>query len=268
MSTLHDIATKIVAAWDAGYKQHLRLLMELLRHALAHPQSDTQKAMEQALKEYLRREMPAGTIIGDTDWWAAKITRAISLPQQVEPVDGWKLVPIEPTKQMLASAENTGCPDGEGIYYPFRADEIGSAYCAMLAAAPAAQPEKMEATDDLADYLAWKFGISKDHAYDLMRNALAQQGEPVFWYRPRSDGIGYEGPIHNENIERVRKLSGVWVPLFAGAAPAPQPDARKVIEQMVDALGLVASTYGAETPMWAQSHAAIQSGQQWLKEHK
>lgn len=34
MSTLHEIATKIVAAWDAGDKQHLRLLMELLRHAL------------------------------------------------------------------------------------------------------------------------------------------------------------------------------------------------------------------------------------------
>lgn len=84
MSTLHDIATKIVAAWDAGDKQHLRLLMELLRHALEQPPFDTQKAMEQALEEYLRREMPAGTIIGDPDWWAAKITRAISLAQGVE----------------------------------------------------------------------------------------------------------------------------------------------------------------------------------------
>lgn len=46
--------------------------------------TDTRKAMEQALKEYLRREMPAGTIIGDPDWWAAKITRAISLTQGVE----------------------------------------------------------------------------------------------------------------------------------------------------------------------------------------
>lgn len=38
-------------------------------------------------------------------------------------------------------------------------------------------------------------------------------GEPVFWYRPCSDG-GYEGPIHNEGIERVRKLSGAWQPLY------------------------------------------------------
>lgn len=52
-------------------------------------------------------------------------------------------------------------------------------------------------------------------------DALKQQ-QPVFWYRPRSDGIGYEGPIHNESIERVRKLSGGWVPLFAGAKPKPE----------------------------------------------
>lgn len=42
--------------------------------------------------------------------------------------------------------------------------------------------------------------------------------EPLFWYRPRSDGV-YEGPLHNGQIEDVRKASGAWVPLFAGAAP-------------------------------------------------
>ena len=42
--------------------------------------------------------------------------------------------------------------------------------------------------------------------------------EPLFWYRPRSDG-GCEGPLHNGQIEDVRKASGAWVPLFAGAAP-------------------------------------------------
>lgn len=42
--------------------------------------------------------------------------------------------------------------------------------------------------------------------------------EPLFWYRPRTDG-GYEGPLHNGQIEDVRKASGAWVPLFAGAAP-------------------------------------------------
>lgn len=55
-----------------------------------------------------------------------------------------------------------------------------------------------------------------------MDSVLAQQGEqPVFWYRPRSDGF-YEGPIHNAQIEQVRRESGAWVPLYAGAAPAAQ----------------------------------------------
>lgn len=39
------------------------------------------------------------------------------------------------------------------------------------------------------------------------------QGDPLFWYRPRSDGL-YEGPIHNAQIEKVRKESGGWKPLY------------------------------------------------------
>lgn len=33
-SPLHELATKVLEAWDAGDTQHLRLLMELLRHEL------------------------------------------------------------------------------------------------------------------------------------------------------------------------------------------------------------------------------------------
>ena len=42
-------------------------------------------------------------------------------------------------------------------------------------------------------------------------------GEALFWYRPRSDG-SYEGPIHNDHIEDVRRRSGAWLPLL----PTPQ----------------------------------------------
>jgi len=42
----------------------------------------------------------------------------------------------------------------------------------------------------------------------------AEMAQPLFWYRPRSDGL-YEGPIHNAQIESVRKESGAWVPLHA-----------------------------------------------------
>lgn len=46
--------------------------------------------------------------------------------------------------------------------------------------------------------------------------------QPLFWYRPRSDD-GYEGPIHNDRIEEVRKQSGAWVPLYPGFATLPKP---------------------------------------------
>ena len=41
-----------------------------------------------------------------------------------------------------------------------------------------------------------------------------ERQEPVFWWRQCSDGT-YEGPIHNNSIERVRKQSGAWSPLYA-----------------------------------------------------
>ena len=61
------------------------------------------------------------------------------------------------------------------------------------------------------------------------RAALAAQPvagavAPMFWYRPCSNGL-YEGPLHDAQIEDVRKRSGAWVPLVpqAQAAPAPEP---------------------------------------------
>jgi hypothetical protein len=42
--------------------------------------------------------------------------------------------------------------------------------------------------------------------------------EPLFWYRPCSNGM-YEGPIHNAQIEEVRKQSGAWVPLVTATTP-------------------------------------------------
>lgn len=60
-------------------------------------------------------------------------------------------------------------------------------------------------------------------AIAALREALEQQAqvEPVFWYRPRSDGV-YEGPIHNTQIENVRKESGAWVPLVPATAQPAQ----------------------------------------------
>lgn len=41
-----------------------------------------------------------------------------------------------------------------------------------------------------------------------------EKPQPLFWYRPRSDGC-YEGPIPDSHIEKVRRESGAWVPLIA-----------------------------------------------------
>lgn len=45
--------------------------------------------------------------------------------------------------------------------------------------------------------------------------------EPLFWYRPRMDD-GYEGPLHDSQIEQVRRESGAWVPLIAKPLQPPK----------------------------------------------
>lgn len=50
--------------------------------------------------------------------------------------------------------------------------------------------------------------------------------EPVFWVRFRSDG-GYDGVMHDLELEEVRKRSGAWTPLYTHppASPADSVDA-------------------------------------------
>ena len=64
--------------------------------------------------------------------------------------------------------------------------------------------------------------------------ARMEQQEPVFWWRPCSDGA-YEGPLHNNSIERVRKQSGAWSPLYAlpGAQPAPSVPTDVITDYLV-----------------------------------
>lgn len=64
----------------------------------------------------------------------------------------------------------------------------------------------------------------------------AQQQEPLFWYRPCSNGM-YEGPIHNAQIERIRKESGAWHPLYT-SPPASKPLTDDEFISMVDSAGI------------------------------
>ena len=68
------------------------------------------EALKSALEAYLCREMPAGTVIGDPKWWAAKIANAIKAalaqPEQMPVgfVDS-KLNPIQRTWVSLTDEE-------------------------------------------------------------------------------------------------------------------------------------------------------------------
>jgi len=44
---------------------------------MTEAEKDALKKIEQQFSEWLCREMPAGTIIGDPKWWAPKIVRAV-----------------------------------------------------------------------------------------------------------------------------------------------------------------------------------------------
>ena len=57
---------------------------------------------------------------------------------------------------------------------------------------------------------------------DCHQSQQKGEQEPLFWYRPRSDGM-YEGPLHKSQIERVRKESGGWVPLYTHPQPKREP---------------------------------------------
>lgn len=59
----------------------------------------------------------------------------------------------------------------------------------------------------------WGPGPHECHSLPARGADQPAQQEPLFWYRPRSDGF-YEGPIHNAQIEQIRKDSGGWQPLY------------------------------------------------------
>ena len=69
--------------------------------------------------------------------------------------------------------------------------------------------------------------------------AEMEKQEPVFWWRQCSDET-YEGPIHNNSIERVRKQSGAWSPLYALPGAQTQPAPRVPTALLVAVANLVA----------------------------
>jgi hypothetical protein len=106
-----------------------------------------------------------------------------ALQSQVSNTDGWVMVPVEPTPEMLRVAHF------EQAEKPFvnNSDRADRVYRAMLSAAPKA-PQQVSNTP--------------------------QDGKPIAWIRFRSNG-GYEGPIMDCDKRMAgRRESGVWTPLY------------------------------------------------------
>jgi hypothetical protein len=57
----------------------------------------------------------------------------------------------------------------------------------------------------------------------LVKASAQDGGEPVAWMRFTSTG-GFEGPLHNCQIDDVRKASGAWTPLYPPSAVVPEDD--------------------------------------------
>jgi hypothetical protein len=74
--------------------------------------------------------------------------------------------------------------------------------------------------------------MTKPNDAQATQAASPKQAEPMFWVRLCSNGA-YEGPIHNAEIQRVLRDSGVWRPLFLGATPQPAVSAQELSDERI-----------------------------------
>lgn len=73
---------------------------ENLKLRTAHPlQQEGGKDLISVLREYLLREMPSGTVIGDPTWWAPRIAKAIAAPQPSDNLQQASTAQAEPAKR-------------------------------------------------------------------------------------------------------------------------------------------------------------------------
>ena len=126
------------------------------------------EALKLALEAYLCREMPAGTVIGDPKWWVPKIANAIkealAQPEQ-EPV-AWKLVPIDPTDEMLKAMDECST---EGYDERLYAGHAASVYMAAVDVAPTPPQRK-----PLTDGEIWDLHIKMSAAIDCKLSDLIE----------------------------------------------------------------------------------------------
>ncbi len=102
----------------------------------------------------------------------------------------------------------------------------------------AAVSSLMDLIDDYAEARHraghWTYNVKSREAREAVQQALMGSKEPLFWVRLCSDG-SYEGPLHNDRIEGVRKRSGAWSPLYLGSSPALEDTTKSLQEQLHEA---------------------------------
>lgn len=145
---------------------------------------------------WLRREMPAGTVISNPDWWAPRILRRAQLHQpapsgQQDNPGGWKLVPIEPTPDMIAAmavCESSGKINKQPTIGMSGAVE---AYEAMLAAAP----ELATAGEPVSPSISERAdALTKRAFFDAWWTLQTSKGDPMRNHNLTQDAFqaGYE----------------------------------------------------------------------------
>ena len=137
--------------WSPGNISIESLCDELEATALAEVAGDGDARTN--FTEWLAREMPPGTVIGDPRWWAPKIIRAfhdyrtVAFTTRPAPVrDGFVMLPLEPTEAMLEAARarikevTTIIEAGPAKGATLVREPHYNIYRAMIAAAPSPQP--------------------------------------------------------------------------------------------------------------------------------
>lgn len=95
-------------------------------------------------------------------------------------------------------------------------------------------------------------------AFQAGRASLAASAgiEPMFWVRLCSDGL-YEGPIHNARIEKVRKLSGAWSPLYLHPSPPEGAGWRRLPVEATEEMKAAAVKYANGSAVYKNVKAEV-----------
>lgn len=158
---------------------------------------------ERALKDAIRAA--GGIVHSDGNIFftnAEQFLQAARAPGDARPeaIPGWKLVPVEPTPEMLAAL------------WAYKQDSLTDCYRAMLSAAPS--PSAVKPIEEKRDGVPWA-GLDLDgmvKAFDRVIEAQFQKDSP------------FHQPINSDAMLALRELKGLVNLLHAQPTASPVED--------------------------------------------